>query len=242
MKCWEILDQLSNWWVPKNDSASWSWLVGWLVGWVGLLNEIVICVVLTAVSMKLIFWDVIPYGLVAMYEHFRGTCCLRDWGTWHQVYLKCWHVSTKLYGITSQKTVMWREIRAFWMLHHVKKVKSCYVFLIHFMLYSMQQILQWVWTAMATSGSIIKPRRRKLVYLQYCRLVFNRCLLLVLYRAPTIWTGFARFSSDPPGTCWDSTTIWPWALPSKSFLIHYSLIILPFSTVQSDRHTDSMKK
>jgi hypothetical protein len=32
IKCWEILYQLSNWWVLKNDSASWSWLAGLLVG------------------------------------------------------------------------------------------------------------------------------------------------------------------------------------------------------------------
>jgi hypothetical protein len=65
-----------------------------------------IYVVLTAVSMKSIFRDMIPYSMVPMHERFSGTCCLRHWDRWQQVYLKCWHLSTKLCGITSQKTVM----------------------------------------------------------------------------------------------------------------------------------------
>jgi hypothetical protein len=29
---WEILEYLSDWWLPNKDSTPWSWLVGWLVG------------------------------------------------------------------------------------------------------------------------------------------------------------------------------------------------------------------
>jgi hypothetical protein len=37
--------------------------------------------VLTVVSMKMaVFWVVAPCGLVEVYQHFRGACCLHHQG------------------------------------------------------------------------------------------------------------------------------------------------------------------
>jgi hypothetical protein len=57
--------------------------------------------------------------------------------------------------------------------------------------------------------------------------------------------GISWFSADPPGKCWDSTSIRPRPLPSKSFAIHYSLMIVPFemlSVVKEPRHTHLVKE
>jgi hypothetical protein len=43
--------------------------------------------------------------------------------------------------------------------------------------------------------------------------------------------GFSQFSSTPPGNCQDSSSIKQWLFPSKSFLTHYSQIILPFNAI-----------
>jgi hypothetical protein len=49
------------------------------------------------------------------------------------------------------------------------------------------------------------------------------------------WLRISWFSSGPPGKCRDGTSIGPRPLPSKSFPVHHSSIILPFDvTVATD--------
>jgi hypothetical protein len=65
---------------------------------------------LTAVSTKMaVFWVVTLCSLVEVYQYFSGSCCLHRQGTWwwrQQVSLKCWWTSTRLHGVTTQKTAI----------------------------------------------------------------------------------------------------------------------------------------
>jgi hypothetical protein len=143
---------------------------------VQLVNEMnyMIYAVLAAVIMRLVFLDVMQYSLVALYWHFRETCCLCQWHSWQQIQLEFWILSVSCMASYPKSLQYEAKARAFGMLHHVKKS----LFKILFVLYSIQQqLLQWVWTRMETSDSIIKLRLSRLVYWQGYRFVFRRCLI-----------------------------------------------------------------
>jgi hypothetical protein len=56
----------------------------------------------------MVFWDVAPCSPVESYHCFRGTCCLHLQGMrWRQHFPpKCWCLSIRLHGVTSQKTII----------------------------------------------------------------------------------------------------------------------------------------
>jgi hypothetical protein len=104
---------LGNSWRAEQLVGSQAWHlhgVGWLF-WFGLLDELYdICSShCSEYEVDLLGSDTIQFG---NYVRFRGTCCLHQWGRWQQVHLKCWHQSTKLCGITSQKTVIWKRSKS----------------------------------------------------------------------------------------------------------------------------------
>jgi hypothetical protein len=56
----------------------------------------------------------------------------------------------------------------------------------------------------------------------------------------TIVTEMFQFSPVPPSKCQNGTSIRPWPLPSKSFAIHHSYIILSSDNTQSVINEDSL--
>jgi hypothetical protein len=57
---------------------------------------------------------------------------------------------------------------------------------------------------------------------------------ILAQQLPILTWGFLWFLSAPPGKCWCRTLNYIWLLPSKSFPIHYSIIILSHSIIQSE--------
>jgi hypothetical protein len=66
----------------------------------------------------IICWNVIPYSLVDMDQHFGGISCFHNQGRerWKHIIPKHWSISMKLNGITSQNTIIFTDttVRISW--------------------------------------------------------------------------------------------------------------------------------